>query len=52
MQMAINSIQEFDGMDREAAMPWLDHIEAIARKKSSDPLEIGMSMLKVRISVV
>ena len=46
MQMAMNSIQELDGTDREATVPWLDHIEAIARKMGFDPLEIGMSKLK------
>ena len=46
VQMAMNSIQEFDGTDREATIPWLDHIEAIARKMGFDPLEIGMSKLK------
>ena len=46
MQMAMNSIQEFDGMDREATIPWLDHVEAVTRKTCFDPLEIGMSKLK------
>ena len=46
MQMVMNSIQEFDGTDREATIPWLDHIKAIARKMDFDPLEIGMSKLK------
>ena len=46
MQMAMNSIQEFDGTDRDATIPWLDHIEAISRKTGFNPLEIGMSKLK------
>ena len=46
MQMAMNSIQEFKGTDREATIPWLDHIEAITKKTGFDPLEIGMSKLK------
>ena len=46
MQMVMNSIQEFNDTDREATIPWLDHIKAIARKTGSDPLEIGMSKLK------
>ena len=45
-QMVMNSIQEFDGTDREATIPWLDHIKAIARKTGFNPLEIGMSKLK------
>ena len=28
MQMMMNSIQEFDGLDREATILWLDHIES------------------------
>ena len=46
MQMARNSIQEFDGTDKEATIPWLDHVEAIVRKMGFEPLEIGMSKLK------
>ena len=46
MQMAMNSIQEFCGTDREATIPWLDHIKAVARKMAFDPLEIGMSQCK------
>ena len=45
-QIVMNSIQEFDGTDRKATIPWLDHIKVIARKMSFDPLEIGMSKLK------
>ena len=45
-QMMMNSIQEFDGTDWEATIPWLDHIEAIAKKTGFDPLEVGMSKLK------
>ena len=44
--MVMNSVQEFDGTDREATIPWLDHVEAIAWKTGFDPLEIGMSKLK------
>ena len=46
MQMVMNSIQEFDGTNWEATIPWLDHIEAIAKKMSFNPLEIGISKLK------
>ena len=46
MQMAMNSIQEFDGTNWEATILWLDHIEAIAKKMGFDPLEIGMNKLK------
>ena len=46
MQMAMNLIQEFDGTNWEATIPWLDHIEAIAKKTGFNPLGIGMSKLK------
>ena len=46
MQMATNSIQEYDGMDREATIPWLDHIETIAGKTGFNTLKIGRSKLK------
>ena len=45
-QMAVNSIPEFNGTDREVTIPWLDHVEAIARKTGFDPLGVGMSKLK------
>ena len=32
MQMAMNSIQEFDCMNREATIPWLNHVKTIAKK--------------------
>ena len=37
-QMVMNSIQEFDGTDRQATIPWLDHNEAVAIKTGFDPL--------------
>ena len=46
MQLTMNSAQEFDGTDREATTPWLDHIEAITRKTGFNLLEVGMSKLK------
>ena len=46
LQMVMNSIQEFEGTNLEATIPWLDHIEAIAKKMAFDPLEIGISNLK------
>ena len=36
IQMAVNSIQEFEGTNWEATIPWLDHIEAIAKKMGFD----------------
>ena len=46
MQMAMNLIQEFDGMNQEAIIPWLDHVKGVANKMGFDPPEIGMSKLK------
>ena len=37
MQMVMNLIQEFDGTNPEAAIPWLDHIEGVAKKMGFDP---------------
>ena len=45
-QMVMNSIQEFDGTDREGIIPWLEHIEAISKKTGFDPLETGINKLK------
>ena len=42
----MNLIQEFNGTNPEATIPWLDHIEGAARKTGFDPVEIGMSELK------
>ena len=46
MQMTMNSIQKFDGTNKEATIPWLDNIKAVAKKTGFDPLEVCMSNLK------
>ena len=46
----LNSIQQYDGSDREATIPWLDHIELIAKKMGIDPLEVRISKLR-RIAI-
>ena len=46
MQMVMNSIQEFSCTNQKASIPWLDHVEGVARKKGFYPLEIGMNKLK------
>ena len=46
MQMAMNSIQVFDGTNPEATIPCLDHIESVEKKTGYDLIEIGMSKLK------
>ena len=32
-QMTLNSIQECDGSNKDATIPWLDHIDMVAEKK-------------------
>ena len=44
--MVMNLVQEFVGTDREATIPWLDQVKAIAKKMGLDLLEVGMSKLK------
>ena len=46
MQMAINLIQEFDGTNLEATIPWLDNTESTVKKTGFDPVEVGMGKLK------
>ena len=46
MQKVINSKQEFDGINPEATIPWLDHIESVTNKTGFDPVEVDMSKLK------
>ena len=46
MQTAMNSIQEFNGTNREATIPWLDHVKAIAKKTGFNPLEVSVNRLK------
>ena len=45
-QMTLNSIQEYDGNNKDATILWLDHIEMIVEKTGLDPLEVGISKLK------
>ena len=45
-QMAMNLIQEFDGTNLEATIPWLDHTEGVTKKMGFNPVETGMSKLK------
>ena len=45
-QTVINIIQEFDGTNLGATIPWLDHIESMEKKTGFHPVEVGMSKLK------
>ena len=42
----LNSIQEYDGSERDTMIPWLDQVELVAERTSIDPLEVGISKLK------
>ena len=42
----MNLIQEFNGTNWEATIPWVDHVECATKKMGFDPLEIGISTLK------
>ena len=45
-QTALGSIQEFDGNNKVATMPWLDQVELVAERTGNDPVEVGISKLK------
>ena len=46
VQAALGSIQEFDGNDKAAAIPWLDKVELVAEGTGNNPVEVGFSRLK------
>ena len=41
-----NILQEYDGSDRQATIPWLDQVELVAEGTGINPLEVGISKLK------
>ena len=45
-QTTLNVIPEYDGTDKAATLPWLDHIEMVAENTGIDPLKVGISKLK------
>ena len=46
-QAALRSIQEFDGNDKVATIPWLYLVELVLERTSNnDPVEVGISKLK------
>ena len=45
-QAALRSIQEFDGNDKVATIPWLDPVELVAERTGNDPVEVGIIRLK------
>ena len=45
-QAALRSIQEFDGNDKAATIPWLDQGGLVAERTGNDPVEVGINKLK------
>ena len=45
-QAALRSIQEFDGNDKTATIPWLDQVRLVAERTGNDPVKVGISKLK------
>ena len=41
-QWLLNLIKEYNGSDKEATIPWLDHVELVAEKMGIDPLEVAI----------
>ena len=46
VQAALRSIQEFDGNDKAATIPWLDQVKLVVERTGNDPTEVGISNLK------
>ena len=45
-QALLESIQEFNGNDKAAAIPQLDQVELVAERTGNDPVEVDISKLK------
>ena len=45
-QAALVSIQEFDGNDKAATIPWLDQVELVVERTGNDQVEVHISKLK------
>ena len=45
-QTTLNSIPEYDGSNKAATIPWMDHIEMVAENTGINPLQEGFSKLK------
>ena len=44
-QAALRSIQEFNGNDKAATIPWLDQVQLVAERTANNPVEVGISKL-------
>ena len=42
-QAALGSIQESDGNDKAARIPWLNQVELVAERTGKDSVEVGIS---------
>ena len=46
-QTSLNSLQEYDGSNKDMTIEYLDHIEMVAEKTGIDPLEVGITKLRI-----
>ena len=46
VKAALGAIQEFNGNDKVATIPWLDQVELVAERTGNDPIEVGISEFK------
>ena len=42
---ALSAIKEFDGTDKSSTIPWLEQVELVAEKCSTNPIDIGIIKL-------
>ena len=42
---ALGSIQELNGKDKSATIPWLDQVKLVAEKTGNDLVEVGITKL-------
>ena len=46
-KQCLDPIQEFNGNDETTTILWLDHVELVAERTGNDPVEVGISKLKI-----
>ena len=39
-------MKKFDGSDKSSTIPWLDHVEMVAERNNTDPVEVGITNLE------
>ena len=50
-QTTLNSILKYDGSNKDATIPWLDHIKMVVENTGRNPLKVGISKLKGLVSL-